>query len=143
MANYYGVVRTNYFHVKDEEKFRALMAKVICGDGSLEFWDDEKDADGNQLFGFGVYGSICGLPDEEGDYDDDSYDRFVEALMDSVADDDAILIFEAGHEKLRYVGGGVLVITSEGHEFIDLHEEAFKKAQQLIGNDQWETKATY
>ena len=63
--------------------------------------------------------------------------------MDSVADDDAILIFEAGHEKLRYVGGGVLIITSEGHEFIDLHEEAFKKAQQLLRDDQWETKATY
>lgn len=29
MSNYYGMVRTNYFHVKDEEQFQALMAKVI------------------------------------------------------------------------------------------------------------------
>ena len=58
MKNYYGVVRTNYFHVKDEEKFRALMAKVICDDGRLELWDDETDAAGDRLFGFGVYGSM-------------------------------------------------------------------------------------
>ena len=61
MSNYYGMVRTNYFHVKDEEQFQALMAKVICGDGSLELWDNMKDANGNQLFGFGVYGGISGI----------------------------------------------------------------------------------
>lgn len=106
MSNYYGVVRTNYFHVKDEEQFRALMRRVICGDGSIELWDDQRDEHGGQLFGFGAYGSISGIPDDDDDYDDDSYDRFIDALMECVADDDAILIFESGHEKLRYVGGG-------------------------------------
>lgn len=142
MSNYYGMVRTNYFHVKDEEQFRALMAKVICGDGSLELWDDMKDANGNQMFGFGVYGSISGIPDDEGVFDDDAYDRFIDDLGECVTEDDAILIFEAGHEKLRYVGGGVLVITSKECEYVDLHEEGRKKAQQLLGNDQWDTYCT-
>ena len=82
MMNYYGVVRTNYFHVKDEEKFRALMAKVICDDGRLELWDDETDAAGDRLFGFGVYGSIGGIPDENDKYDDDAYDRFIDELTE-------------------------------------------------------------
>ena len=142
MSNYYGMVRTNYFHVKDEEQFRALMAKVICGDGSLELWDDMKDANGNRLFGFGVYGSISGIPDENGEYDDMAYERLIDELGECVAEDDAILIFEAGHEKLRYVGGGVLVITSKESEYVDLHEEGRKKAQQLLGNEKWDTRCT-
>ena len=143
MMNYYGVVRTNYFHVKDEEKFRALMAKVICDDGRLELWDDETDAAGDRLFGFGVYGSIGGIPDENDKYDDDAYDRFIDELTECVADDDAVIIFEAGHEKLRYVGGYVLVVTSKGCEHIDLHEAARRQAQHMLGNNQWNTKTTY
>ena len=110
MANYYGMVRTNYFHVKDEEQFRALMAKTAGDEDGIELWDDEQDKDGNQLFGFGVYGGIAGVLNDDGEYDDDSYDRFMDGLKECVADDDAILIFEAGHETLRYVGG-VLVLN--------------------------------
>ena len=142
MANYYSAVRTNYFHVKDEDRFRALMARVVCDDGSLELWDDEADATGIQLFGFGSHGSISGIPDDNDEYDDTSYDRFIDELAECVADDDAVIIFEAGHEKLRYVGGGVLIVTSKGCEYIDLHEAARKQAQRMLGNDQWDTKTT-
>lgn len=143
MANYYGTVRTNYFHVKDEEQFRALMAKTAGDEDGIYLWDDETDNEGNQIFGFGVYGGISGIPDDEGVFDDLSYDRFIDELGECVADDDAILIFDAGHEKLRYVGGGVLVITSKESKYVDLHEEGRKKAQQLLGNDQWDSKCTY
>lgn len=101
-----------------------------------------KDANGNQLFGFGVYGSISGIPDENGEYDDMAYERLIDELGECVADDDAILIIEAGHEKLGYVGGGVLVITSKESEYVDLHEEGRKKAQQLLGNEKWDTRCT-
>lgn len=143
MSNYYRMVRTNYFHVKDEAQFRALMAKTAGDEDSIDLWDDEWDEDGNQLFGFGVCGGISGIPDDMGEYDDDSYDRFLDGLKECVADDDAILIFEAGHEKLRYVGGGVLIVTSKECEYFDLHEAGCKRARQLLGNDQWETKCTY
>lgn len=143
MANYYGAVRTNYFHVKDEAQFRALMAKAAGDEDGIYLWDDERDKEGNQVFGFGVYGGISGIPDDEGEFDDDSYDRFINGLQACVADDDAILIYEAGHEKLRYVIGSVLVITSKACEYLDLQGVGCEKARQLLGNDQWSTKSDY
>ena len=76
MSNYYGVVRTNYFHVKDEEQFRTIMAKTAGDEDGIELWDDVKDADGKQMFGFGVYGGISGIQNDDDEYDDESYDRF-------------------------------------------------------------------
>lgn len=142
MSNYYGVIRTNYFHVKDEEQFRALMAKTAGDEGGIELWDDVKDADGKQMFGFGVYGGISGIQNDDDEYDDESYDRFIDGLMECVAEDDAILIFEAGHEKLRYVGGGVTIITAKGVEYINLEESARKIVHELLGNEQWDTRCS-
>ena len=142
MSNYYGVVRTNYFHVKDEEQFRALMAKTAGDEDGIELWDDVIDGDGNPMFGFGVYGGISGVLNDEDEYDDDSYDRFIDDLKECVAEDDAILIFEAGHEKLRYVGGGVTIITSKGVEYINLEESARKIVRELLGNEQWDTRCS-
>lgn len=142
MANYYGVIRSNYFHVKDEERFRALMARTAGDEDSIELWNDEIDENGNPVFGFGVYGGITGVVDEDGEYDDDSYDRFIEGLKECVADDDAILIFEAGHEKLRYVGGGATIITAKSVEYIDLEDCARSKTRELLGNEQWNTKCS-
>ena len=140
MANYYGTVRTNYFHVKDEEQFRALMAKTAGDEDGINLWDDERDRDGKQVFGFGVYGGISGILNNDGEYDDDSYDRFMDGLKECVAEDDAILIFEAGHEKLRYVGGGVTIITSKNIEYLNLQDVGCRKARELLGNDDWVTK---
>ena len=80
MSNYYGVVRTNYFHVKDEEQFRALMAKTAGDEDGIELWDDVIDGDGNPMFGFGVYGGISGILNDDNEYDDDSYDRFIDGI---------------------------------------------------------------
>ena len=60
MANYNCTVRTNYFHVKDPEKFREFMNHVYGSEDSIDLWE-EKDSGGNPVFGFGVYGGISGL----------------------------------------------------------------------------------
>lgn len=142
MSNYYGVVRTNYFHVKDEEQFRALMAKTAGDEDGIELWDDVIDGDGNPMFSFGVYGGISGIQNDDDEYDDDSYDRFIDGLKECVAEDDVILIFEAGHEKLRYVGGGVTIITSKGVEYVNLEDSARKIVRELLGNEQWDTRCS-
>lgn len=142
MSNYYGVVRTNYFHVRDEEQFRSLMSKASGDSDSIALWDDLKDSEGKRLFGFGVYGTINGVPNDDNKYDDDSCDRFIDGLKECVAEDDAILIFEAGHEKLRYVGGGVTIITAKSIEYIDLENSAIRKAQELLRNDHWNTRSS-
>ena len=108
MANYCCTIRTNYFHVKDEDKFRDLMSRVYGCEDSIHLWE-EKDSDGKAVFGFGVYGGIAGLrnaqEDEDDDVDESSYDEFIDGLQSCVADNDAIIIMEAGNEKMRYVVG--------------------------------------
>ena len=146
MANYYGNTRTNYFHVKDEAAFREFMGKVVGDEDGIELWI-RQDAQGNTLFGFGVYGCISGIPvpvlDDNGENTgetENDFDAFTDGLQQHVAEDDAIIIFEAGHEKLRYVGGGATIITAKTIKYIDLQTAACKKAAELLQNDKWTTR---
>ena len=105
MANYYGFTRTNYFAVKDEEKFRQVVASCQASEENPKVW--EEAVDGQTLFAFGCYGSLSGLPcgDEE-DYECD-LGAFHSALQQVVADGHAIIITEVGYEKLRYLVGEI------------------------------------
>ena len=47
MANYCCAIRTNYFHVKDADKFRKNMSRVYGCEDTVDLWEDE-DADGNR-----------------------------------------------------------------------------------------------
>ena len=142
MANYYCVMRTNYFRVKDGEKFLELMESVCSGEDELQIWS-ETDAEGAKRFGFGAYDSIRGI-NLTGDQDEDpDYDAFITALQDCVADDDAIIIMEAGHEKLCYVGGFAEVITSQGHDYINITDSAVKMAKEMLNAPDWATKCDY
>lgn len=144
MANYYCTVRTNYFHVKDDEAFRALMNRVYGCEDSVELWE-EKDKDGRAVFGFGVYGGISGLRDSDDDgFDDDSsYDDFIDRLQESVADDDAIIILESGNEKMRYVTGSATIITSSECKYMDITSLAVKQAGEMLHNSSWQTRCEY
>lgn len=144
MADYKCHARTNYFHVKDPEAFRAFMARANDVD---ELWE-EKDAKGMPVFGFSAYGfptlnSYRELPDgtEEGEeYDEDA---FIEGLQSHLAADDAFIYTEIGHEKLRYLVGHVTVITSTAVKGLDLEDFAFQTAKEMLDNDQWNTKNEY
>lgn len=143
MANFYGTFRTNYFHVKDETKFRDLMTHVTGTEDSVDFWE-KKDGDGSTMFAFGAYGTIPGIEslDEDGDTDVD-YEGFLDALRDCVADGDAIIMTEVGNEKLRYVSGIATVITSSDIEVLNLMDVAVKKARDMLGDTQWKTQCEY
>ena len=147
MANYCCTIRTNYFHVKDEEKFRALMDRVYGYEDGIELWK-ERDTNGNAVFGFGVYGGISGLrnacaDEEDDDYDESSYDEFIDGLQECVADDDAIIILEAGNEKMRYVIGAATIITSSKFAYLDITDLAKQKASEFLCNPSWQTQCTY
>ena len=143
LRNYYRpmtVIRGNFeYHISDNHSL--ALNYLLNRTGNRQ--DDECDKDGNQVFGFGVYGGIAGVLNDDGEYDDDSYDRFMDGLKECVAEDDAILIFEAGHEKLRYVGGGVTIITSKSIEYLNLQDAGCRKARELLGNNDWTTKCDY
>lgn len=143
MANYCCTVRTNYFHVKDEDKFRDLMSRVYGCEDEIQLWE-RKDRNGKTTFGFGVYGGIAGLrsADDE-DEDDNAYDEFLDGLRECVADNDAIIIMEVGNEKMRYVVGAAEIITSKKCEYIELSELAAQKAEEMIGVTDWTTQLCY
>lgn len=154
MANYCCAVRTNYFRVKDADKFRKFMGRAMACEDSISVW--EKDSgNGGKLYGFGCYSPILGVgpPDdsdkitdsERGNLMDDEYDyeAFVEGLSEIVADDDAIIIFESGNEKLRYVTGFAQIITSRETRGEDIATVAVNAASEMLGDPSWTTDISY
>lgn len=138
MANYNSVVRTNYFHVKDSEKFKELMSQVY-GDDDIHVWT-KKDNAGSTMFAFGCYGGIFGK--KQGTYDETDkgeYEAFFADLQKCVAEDDAIIFIEVGNEKLRYLVGAVSIITHNAFHSVSLREVALITACELLKNDNWET----
>lgn len=157
MANYYGYTRTNYFSVTDPEKLKDIVDRIRWSEGDSPFFSEE-----NGKYCFGAYDTIMGLSmkkdeaqdanaaynlyDEDEDYDDDkerNADMVYDALQEIVAPDDAIIITEVGHEKLRYLKGHALVITKDEIAYINLHDAAIDKARALLSNDQYTTQNEY
>ena len=134
MANYCCAIRSNYFRVKDEEKFRELMSHVYGSEDEISLF--EEVLDNQKFFGFGLYGSIAGLCNENEDED-------VDALQECVADDDAVIILESGNEKLRYIIGGATIITSKSSEYVDITSVAKDKAAKMLNNPNWQTRCEY
>lgn len=142
MASYECAVRTNYFHVKDEIAFKELMGKVVCSEDGLDIFE-RKDEKGMTMYGFGCYSSIMGIATEGEDKDEYSYDKFIDELQKNVEPSDAIIIFEAGHEKLRSIGLYADIITSEGYNMLNLEHMAVESAKNMLKNPDWETRYTY
>lgn len=140
MANYNCVVRTNYFHVKDVEAFTRMMDQVVGSVDEVKLWE-ETDQDGNPVFAFGCYSEIEGLPndtcedDEYGCIDDDSYEHFIDGLKKCIADNDAVIVMEAGNEKLRYVVGSAIIITSSDTKYLDITKLAVEEAGKMLGTN--------
>ena len=143
MANYCCTIRTNYFHVKDEAEFRSLMEQVYGSEDAVEVWE-KRDDEGNTTFGFGCYGRIAGIRDtDDDDLEETAFDRFLEKLQQCVAENDAVIILEAGNEKMRYVVGTALILTNKACEYLDIAELAEKRAAGLLAIPSWKTKLMY
>ena len=144
MANYCCTIRTNYFHVKDEAEFRSLMEQVHGCEDRIDLWE-KQDGEGRSTFAFGCYGGIAGIRDtnEDDDLEEISFDRFLEKLQKCVAEDDAVIIMEAGNEKMRYVVGTALILTSKVCECMDVAELAEKRTAELLAIPSWKTKLMY
>lgn len=144
MANYECATRTNYFHVKNADAFREFMQRVVSDEGTVGLWE-EKDQSSNPIFGFGCYGSIIGVRSQNADDEDDDldYDVFVDELAKHVAIDDAAIIFESGHEKLRYLTGTAIVVTRNERKYIDVEDIAATEAAKILCNPEWKTRTSY
>lgn len=143
MANYISSTRTNYFHVTDAEAFKDLMKHCTAEDEIQVF--EEPDGNGETMYAFGTYGLFQGYCEDNEDDSDMEYafDDFVDRLQQLLRPDDACVIYNAGWEKLRYVGGGVTIITKDKVKSIGLIDIAVKKARELLDDPAWETKNDY
>ena len=148
MANYTCAVRTNYFKVRDPEAFRVFMQRVYGEEDHVSLWE-QMDNSGVLRFGFGSYGGIGGLrnepcdDDDEYDDDDDTYDAFIDGLQAHIAEDDACLIFEAGHEKLRYVTGSCTIVTAKETRHLDIADMGVRTVRDELLGPEWTTKTYY
>ena len=131
MASYVGAIRTNYFRVTEEEKFRNLIDEFLSG--SCEVFT-RTDVNSNKLVGFGRDENINWPEDATG---------FVSGLQECLAEDDSIIVLEVGHEKLRYFVGAATIITRSSIETIDLTSLAISKAAEMLGNPDYTTCCEY
>jgi hypothetical protein len=107
MANWEAYACSNYFKVKDPEAFKAWVNSVPGLDLS-----EYKE---RGMFGFIVNGTDTGgLPNfivEPEDETEDNKNRdWVAEIPDLLETGQVAILFEIGHEKLRYVSGGALAI---------------------------------
>jgi len=141
LANYYGFTRTNYFAVKDEERFRQVVASCQASEEAPEVW--EKATEGQTLLAFGCYGSLSGFLCEDEEDCECDLDAFHNALQQVVADGHAIIITEVGYEKLRYLVGDCTVITSQEIDYTNLRDVGLTKAQQFLKDPQYQPSMEY
>lgn len=144
MADYICAVRTNYFRVKDEENFREFASKIRSENNDLEIWEKE-DENGEIVFGFGCCSRLSGVIPEVGytEDPDSAYGELLDGLQENVAEDDAVIIYEVGREKLRYLGGYATVITSKERIILSISDFAVKQARSMLNNQEWITQSSY
>ena len=139
MASFEGVMRTNYFHVKDADAFFRFIDEVETDVGKLQLLKKGNVAD--DLFGFGCYGEILGVKNPETDGAD--YDAFLSQLQEHVVDGECIILIQIGHEKLNYVVGRATVITPETIVTEDISSTALVKARATLHNPEYNTELDY
>ena len=125
MANYYGYARSNYFRVKDVERFKAavggLNVQVVFKDG------EEIKADNNvvALLSDWEGGWNCYKECENGDMEEVCIEDVVSGHL---LEDEVAVFLQNGHEKLVYLTGSALAVNSKGEkqhvDIADIYDKA-------------------
>lgn len=124
MANYEATVRSNYFHVTDEEKFQEIFEQIQKKNFGIDLLTGP-----DHTYGFGSYSDV-------------NMDDILE-LQDMIPDDDCIIVMESGHEKLRYVDGIGYVITKDRMESISIMSWVQERAKELMQDPDYTTQIDY
>lgn len=141
MANYYACTRTSYFRVNDLEKLKDILRRCSAED-TIDLYSTT--INGEMYYAFGCESSISGLREEGAEPDDEaSYPALIAAIQEIIFPGEAMVIMEAGHEKLRYVVGEVTVITKDSYEGGNIRDMALKMAGKLLGNPGYEMQMEY
>ena len=106
MANPVAWARSNYFAVKDVEKFREWADKRYC-----VVWEGSRQEQG--LFAITPHDNDCGNWEWIDPETDEEFD-ILEELAEHLVDGHVAILMEISHTKLAYVGGNACAINSKG-----------------------------
>jgi len=133
MSDWYGTSRSNYFMVKDVDKF-----KTLCARWGVEFIEKDAASGFVGFLGMSEYGGLpsCRL---EKDKDTDEMieldsDDFYTELADQLKDGEVAVLMEAGAQKHAYITGFAMAINSKGENVSLSLNEIYEKAKGLGEN---------
>ncbi len=129
MADYESCTKTNNFQVTSEQELQDLVSRIDCPDEIEISSSVEK---GKTYYSLCAYGSFYGL--DNNDDTKELYEEFQKILPDG----EVLVLFETGHEKLRYVGGDIVVITNKTYQSESLYNIAIKMARTITNNPTYE-----
>lgn len=121
MANYIPWARTNYFKVKDEQKFR----EDIIDKFGLDYRVDQDRRYG--LFPDEDFPSY--YEDEDGEWKDIIFE---DEIQPHLADGEVAILMHVGYEKMRYGHGYSIAVKNEGDPMCISLNEIYKKVE-----DEW------
>ncbi len=132
MSDWYGTSRSNYFKVKDLDKFKAL-----CVRWGVEFI--AKD-DASELVGFLGQSEYGGLPShiiedpENSEAHELDSDDFYEELAGQLKEGEVAVMIESGAQKHAYITGFAIAINSKGETMSLSLDDIYDKAKALGEN---------
>lgn len=126
MANYNGTFRSSYFKVNNEQALRDLVLH-----NGAELFERVEHPD---VFGFGGYMSIPGVPKPETKDGEVEYESIIPYIQNLLPDGEVVVLTEVGNENLRYLLGYCVVFTNSKIESIELSDWAVKQAKKMGKN---------
>jgi hypothetical protein len=128
MANFYGTGRSNYFKVKDLDKFKQLLSDADCqlliqrGKSLDEITEEDPVGFAARSEGGEPY-----LHDEETDEQIDFFDVLPQHLQNG----EVAVYLSVGQEKIRYVEGWAIALNSKGEKEMVSLDDIYFKADEL------------
>ena len=141
MANYNSKCRANYFTVTDVDEFIDII-NHLSGEDEIAYFEHDTDK-GKYMFycEYNLTGYISD-PDCD-DCTDEARDIMVEKLQKILPDGEAIILTEAGSEKMCYISCVATIITNKDVKYVNLSDVAIEKAREMLGNPDFTTEDNY
>lgn len=126
MSDMYGAVCSNVFKVKDVNAFKTWFNENVSFGSEIELWgDDEGVSFGGYEQYPNAYPMTVPTEDEYDDFQDPEewdLEAFAVEIRKHLLPEQELRVLAAGHEKLRYVAVGHLVIGHNKATFDHLYE---------------------
>ena len=102
------------------------------------------------MHGFGSYSSIYwspskadGNPDWLDEDDADGYEDFLNQLSKILPEDEAFVLIDVGHEKLRYLSGFATIVTNKDIKYVDLTNTTQTVAREMLQKPDYKLEIEY